>query len=154
MPSFLVVNVVGNPCSSTLPPRMSRLARWEARWSIRGSLFYTTMCLSMLRRMRFSVWNVSCPYIIFFLGYPWANTLISLTCQIMRWRPYAGWQNLIPMSFRCTYRIAVACWKVTVYVSPRVLSWGWRLRWWCNRVEVIRMSWYVSLTVCGFLYLR
>ena len=23
-----------------------------------------------------------------------------------------------------------------------------------NRVEVIRMSWYVSLTVCGFLYLR
>ena len=44
-----------------------------------------------------------------FLGYPWANTLISLTCQIMRWRPYAGWQNLIPMSFRCTYRIAVAC---------------------------------------------
>lgn len=35
--------------------------------------------------------------------------LISLTCQIMRWRPYAGWQNLIPMSFRCTYRIAVAC---------------------------------------------
>ena len=44
-----------------------------------------------------------------FLGYPWANTLISLTCQIMRWRPYAGWLNLIPMSFRCTYRIAVAC---------------------------------------------
>ena len=39
MPSFPVVNVVGNPCSSTLPPRMSRLARWEARWSIRGSLF-------------------------------------------------------------------------------------------------------------------
>lgn len=32
-----------------------------------------------------------------------------LTCQIMRWRPYAGWLNLIPMSFRCTYRIAVAC---------------------------------------------
>ena len=26
MPSFPVVNVVGNPCSSTLPPRMSRLA--------------------------------------------------------------------------------------------------------------------------------
>ena len=30
-------------------------------------------------------------------------------CRMTRWGIYVGWRNLIPTSFRCTYRTATAC---------------------------------------------
>ena len=56
MPSFLVVNVVGNPLFEYFAPSYVEARKVGGKMvNTREASFYTTMCLSMLRRMRFSV---------------------------------------------------------------------------------------------------